>query len=189
MGVAKKSTVAKKAARQKTVGSVKSQSAQTSEAQTSGGQTKATKKTVKKPTSRKASRVSSSSVAILGPTNNWTPEELVAIKRDLMNDLERLGHELDDIQEHVADLIRDSTDQAGDDPADTGAKAFEREQEMVVAENARELILQNKKALRRIDEGTFGICEGCGEVIDKRRVHAFPRATLCLSCKRDYERR
>ena len=39
------------------------------------------------------------------------------------------------------------------------------------------------------DDGTYGVCESCGQPIGKMRVMAFPRATLCLSCKQREERR
>ena len=43
--------------------------------------------------------------------------------------------------------------------------------------------------LARIDDGTYGICESCGEPIGKMRLMAFPRATLCMTCKQREERR
>ena len=79
-------------------------------------------------------------------------------------------------------------DGAGDDVADAGSKTFEREQEMSIADNARDLLLQTDKALGRIEAGTYGTCESCGGPIGKARLQAFPRATLCLECKQAEER-
>jgi DnaK suppressor protein len=45
-----------------------------------------------------------------------------------------------------------------------------------------------EKALRKIDEGTFGICEECGEEIQVKRLEARPETTLCIRCKEDQER-
>ena len=45
-----------------------------------------------------------------------------------------------------------------------------------------------EKALRKIDEGTFGICEECGEEISVKRLEARPETTLCIRCKEDQER-
>ncbi len=55
----------------------------------------------------------------------------------------------------------------------------------------RELLLVKKidEAIERIDEGTFGECESCGEDIEVRRLEARPTATLCIQCKEDQERR
>jgi DnaK suppressor protein len=101
----------------------------------------------------------------------------------------RLLAELTQSDEQIADLMRDFTDGAGDDQADTGSKAFEREHEMTLANNTRELLHQNERALARIANGTYGICESCGNAIGKLRLQAFPRATLCVTCKQEQERR
>ncbi len=45
------------------------------------------------------------------------------------------------------------------------------------------------EALRRIEEGTFGLCEECDEDIELKRLEARPTATLCVACKEDQERR
>ena len=79
--------------------------------------------------------------------------------------------------------MRDAGDGAGDDQADAGTKTFEREQEISLANNSREMLDQSEHALERIDNGTYGICESCGNPIGKLRLQAFPRATLCMSCK------
>ena len=44
-------------------------------------------------------------------------------------------------------------------------------------------------ALERLETGTYGNCESCGQPIGKARLQAFPRATLCVSCKQREERR
>ena len=85
--------------------------------------------------------------------------------------------------------MRDAGDGAGNDQADVGSTTFERDHEMSLANNAREMLAQTEHALARIDDGTYGVCESCGQPIGKMRVMAFPRATLCLSCKQREERR
>jgi DnaK suppressor protein len=90
----------------------------------------------------------------------------------------------------IADLQRERlTDSAGDDQADTGTKTFEREQEISLANNSREMLLQSERALARIADGTYGVCESCGNPIGKLRLQVFPRATLCMTCKQRQERR
>jgi DnaK suppressor protein len=44
------------------------------------------------------------------------------------------------------------------------------------------------RALRKIDEGDFGVCEECGEEISTKRLEARPETTLCIRCKEDQER-
>jgi DnaK suppressor protein len=51
------------------------------------------------------------------------------------------------------------------------------------------MLLQAERALARIEDGTYGICESCGNPIGKARLQAFPRATLCVTCKQREERR
>ena len=80
-------------------------------------------------------------------------------------------------------------DSAGDDPADAGAKTFEREQEMSLATNRLNLIAQMERAMNRLEEGAYGVCESCGKLIPKARLQAFPQATLCVQCKTREERR
>ena len=89
----------------------------------------------------------------------------------------------------LSELLRDSGDGAGDDQADAGAKTWEREQEIALADNAREMLRQNEHALERLDDGTYGVCESCGQPIGKLRLQAAPRATLCMPCKMKSERR
>ena len=114
--------------------------------------------------------------------------ELADVKADLHDDLRRLREEIANAEAGLADLIRDSGDGAGDDQADAGSKTFEREHEMSLANNARDMVEQVLHALQRIDSGTYGICESCGNPIGKLRLQAFPRATLCMSCKKAEER-
>jgi DnaK suppressor protein len=60
---------------------------------------------------------------------------------------------------------------------------------MSLAANSRDLLSQVERALQRLDDGTYGVCESCGNPIGKARLQAFPRATLCVSCKQREERR
>ena len=118
----------------------------------------------------------------------WTNKELADVRTELLSEKERLLEEIATAEEGLADLIRDSGDGAGDDQADAGSKTFEREHEMSLANNARDMLDQVEHALTRIDDGTYGVCETCGKPIGKFRLQAFPRATLCRSCKEAEER-
>ncbi len=119
----------------------------------------------------------------------WTAKELRAVRAELEHDIEQLRSEVAHAQSDLVDLMRDSGDGAGDDQADAGAKTYEREQEISLANNAREMLEQNEHALERLDNGTYGICESCGNPIGKLRLQAAPRATLCMPCKKKQERR
>ena len=119
----------------------------------------------------------------------WTVKELAAVRAELEADIARLTREISVAEVDLAGLMRDVGDGAGDDPADAGTATFEREQEISLANNAREVFDQSARALARLLDGTYGICESCGSPIGKNRLQAFPRATLCLPCKSKQERR
>lgn len=119
----------------------------------------------------------------------WSAAELKIVKAEISKDLERLRIELARVEEEMNDLISDSGEGAGDDQADSGTKTFEREHEMSLVSNARDMVLQTERALERIENRTYGLCEVCGAAIGKPRLQVFPRATLCMICKQKEERR
>lgn len=119
----------------------------------------------------------------------WTSEELAEVRDELQSEVDRLTVELDRAEEDLAELMRSYGDGAGDDQADAGAATWEREHELSLTNNARDLLQQTVHALARIDQGTYGDCESCGTPIGKMRLQAFPRATLCMTCKQKQERR
>ena len=123
------------------------------------------------------------------PVPTWSDTELDGFRAALETDILRLREELNMGAADMADLLADSSDGAGDDQADAGSKTLEREQEMSVNANARDLLDQSTHALRRLEAGTYGICESCGTLIPAARLRAFPRATLCIACKQAEERR
>ncbi|MFD8548507.1 TraR/DksA family transcriptional regulator [Streptomyces sp. NPDC059649] len=119
----------------------------------------------------------------------WTPAEVAEARSALMDETGRLRLEITSAEDAIAGLMRDSGDGAGDDEADTGSKNITREHELALASNAREMLHQTERALGRLDAGTYGLCENCGNPIGKARMQAFPRATLCVECKQKQERR
>ncbi|WP_425566899.1 TraR/DksA family transcriptional regulator [Sphaerisporangium flaviroseum] len=118
---------------------------------------------------------------------DWTGGELSEVRRRLQGEIEELNAEVARSESQIAS--GDISDSAGDDQADAGAKTYEREREIALTLNARDLVAQNERAVARIDAGTYGVCESCHKPIGKERLQAFPRATLCVSCKQREERR
>ncbi|HKE51761.1 MAG TPA: TraR/DksA family transcriptional regulator [Actinomycetes bacterium] len=134
-------------------------------------------------------RVAPGGIPVREGESPWTAAELAEVRQELNDEAGRLKAEIAETELDLADLLRDSGDGAGDDQADAGSKTFAREHEMSLADNYREMLLQNERALARLAGGTYGICESCGNPIGKARLQAFPRATLCMSCKVRQERR
>ena len=123
------------------------------------------------------------------PGTDWTADELAEVRADLQRELAALRSDYDRAMADITSLQQSSNDGAGDDQADAGSKTFEREQELSIANNRRDLMSQIERAVERLDAGTYGRCESCGEAIPKARLQAFPGATLCVRCKQREERR
>lgn len=119
----------------------------------------------------------------------WTGAELRTRRSELAKDLVRLKKELSVFESEMENLVEAAGIGAGDDQADAGTKTFEREHEISLVYNARDMVLQTERAIERIDMKTYGRCEECKKAIGKARLKVFPRATLCMVCKAKEERR
>ncbi|MFF3436870.1 TraR/DksA family transcriptional regulator [Streptosporangium sp. NPDC002721] len=122
-----------------------------------------------------------------GAVVTWSAEELKEVREQLATEIRELTAEIAKAEMEIASS--DVTDGAGDDQADAGARTYEREREIALTLNSRDLVAQNERAIARIDAGTYGVCESCHQPIGKERLQAFPRATLCVACKQREERR
>jgi len=190
---AAKKAPAKKTAAKKTAAAERA-AHKTMAKKTTGAKTVAAKKTPvakadKVPTARAAAAAEPGELAVRAGEQPWTPQEVEDARTELESEAKRLREELVASGEALEGLMRDSGDGAGDDDADTGTKNITREHEMALAANAREMLYQTERALERLDAGTYGLCENCGNPIGKARMQAFPRATLCVECKQQQERR
>jgi DnaK suppressor protein len=119
----------------------------------------------------------------------WTGSEVAEVRQMLEEDATGLRADIAEAEAQIADRLDSGLRDDGDDEADAGVKTFEREHEFVMTSNARNLLEQTEKALARIDAGSYGVCESCGQPIGKARLMAFPRAVLCVTCKQREERR
>jgi RNA polymerase-binding transcription factor len=119
----------------------------------------------------------------------WSDAEFAEVRGRLETEVAELRAEISQAESEIAARLTDSVGDAGDDSADAGAKTYQRERDLALTHNARELLAQNERALARMADGTYGICESCGNPIGKARLLAFPRATLCVQCKQREERR
>ncbi|MEU7985450.1 TraR/DksA family transcriptional regulator [Streptosporangium canum] len=122
-----------------------------------------------------------------GTVVTWSVTELAEVRERLATEITELNQEIAKAETEIASS--DVTDGAGDDQADAGARTYEREREIALTLNSRDLVAQNERAIARIDAGTYGVCESCHKPIGKERLQAFPRATLCVACKQREERR
>ncbi|MFE7355903.1 TraR/DksA family transcriptional regulator [Streptomyces sp. NPDC057543] len=141
------------------------------------------------PPARGVATTAPGELAVRPGEDPWTRQEVEEARALLSSEIMRLRSELEAASAALAGLMRDSGDGAGDDEADTGTKNITREHEMSLAANAQEMLDQTERALARLDAGTYGLCEVCGNPIGKARMQAFPRATLCVEDKQKQERR
>jgi DnaK suppressor protein len=119
----------------------------------------------------------------------WSEAEQEKVRAELEAELAGLRTDINQAESEIAERLGDAVGSAGDDPADAGAKTFQREYDLALTQNARDLLELTERALARMDDGTYGRCQSCGKPIGKARLKAFPRATLCVECKQREERR
>jgi DnaK suppressor protein len=93
---------------------------------------------------------------------------------------------------HESSLLEETGDLSigtDDHIADTATETFMRELDGGLEENAEHLLVEIDDALGRIDGGTYGTCQACGNPIGEERLHAVPWARLCIEDKRAQEGR
>ena len=111
--------------------------------------------------------------------------------RDLLLDHRKhITDALDYLHSENPGTISDETDEVTTDNhlADVASVTYDRELDYSLEENSEELLREIDDALRRINDGTYGICENRGEQISPERLEAVPWTRLCIDCKRLEER-
>lgn len=185
-----KKTPAKKASVKKTPATKTSTTKSTATPAPTKKATKATSaKSATKATGTKKAPVTAAKLVVREDESPWTAKELKEVRAELEAEIQRLTEEISTAETDLNEFLKEPIDGAGDDQADAGAKSFEREHELSLVAGARTGLEQNQHALDRLEDGTYGVCESCGNPIGKLRLQAYPRATLCMSCKSRQERR
>ena len=112
-----------------------------------------------------------------------TKRDLQAYRRRLEAELAELNGQRAELEESTTASLADATGEVGFDEefADAGSFTFQRERDLSLVGNARDLIEKIEQALARIDAGRFGRCEACGGAIEAERLDALPYTTLCLA--------
>jgi DnaK suppressor protein len=121
----------------------------------------------------------------------FTQKELADLKARLIQERGELEAQLKELEESTFsdNQSESSGDLTGDEEfADAGSATFERELDLSLVNNVVDLIEHIDKALAKIDEGTYGLCDRCGRPIEKARIRALPYANLCLADKQAEER-
>ena len=121
---------------------------------------------------------------------------LSQLQKSISMDKERLEYFKDLLTKRKEGLITEASktivDMSDDeetfpDPTDRASLETDRNFLLRIRDRERKLILKIDEALERIEDGTFGICELCGDDISEERLQARPVTTLCIDCKTDSE--
>jgi DnaK suppressor protein len=125
--------------------------------------------------------------------NKFNKKELIFFKKIVLKRKEEI---LDEIKHISEDTLKKSQKEAAGDisgytyhMADVATDTYDREFSLSLASNVRETLYELDDALKKIDEGTFGICEGCKSLITKVRLKAVPYTRLCVKCQQKKEKR
>ncbi|MFH1441249.1 MAG: TraR/DksA family transcriptional regulator [Candidatus Omnitrophota bacterium] len=120
-------------------------------------------------------------------------KDLTVFKKIIINKKEEV---LDDIKHISEDTLKKSQKEASGDisgytyhMADVATDSYDREFSLGIASNDRELLYELDDALKRIEDGTFGICEDCKIIIAKTRLKAVPQARFCIKCQEKREKK
>jgi DnaK suppressor protein len=122
----------------------------------------------------------------------YSRKELEEFRAALVKEQEELKAQLTELEESSFSTSQSeiSGEVAFDEEyADSGTATFERERDLSLENNIRDLLDKIKKALARLENGTYGICERCGKPIEKARLKALPYANLCIKDKQAEARR
>ena len=119
-------------------------------------------------------------------------KELDDLRERLLSERAELQEQLTTIQEQS--FAASQSDLSGEvsfdeENADAGTFTFERERDLSIENNVRDLMGKIDRALARMDEGTYGLCSRCGRPIEKARLKALPYVDLCLKDAQAQSRR
>lgn len=148
-------------------------------------------KSVVKPAAKPAHRLPAAPDAKKAPVpaaakpmpkaGRFSDKDLELFRKELMALRERLTGQ-------VAKMRQDSLKREDEvNPEEDGTDAFDRLFALERAGNDQDVVFNIDEAMRAIDEGRYGVCEGCGSLIEKPRLHALPFAKNCVGCQSEME--
>ena len=121
-----------------------------------------------------------------------TKEQLKQYRQLLITERVKLADEIRSIAQDASTSPREAS---GDlsaytvHMADMAADTYERELSMNIASSEQEILYEIDDALKRLDDGSFGVCQQCNQPITMSRLKAVPYASLCINCQRSKEQK
>jgi DnaK suppressor protein len=107
-------------------------------------------------------------------------QRLVAEERYLAQELDVYAAEQQFISQSASEEHASSVD-------DAAAEMFEHEKALAIEGTLEDILADVEHALHKVDDKSYGVCDGCGQPIDSERLQALPQASLCLACKTHQE--
>ena len=116
--------------------------------------------------------------------------DTIRFREKLLQERQRVLDAIEYLHGENPGSLKDETEDSTVDNhlADLATVTLDREIDYTLEENSENVLKEIDKALKKIDAGTFGICETCGQPIAEERLAAIPYATQCIDCKRREER-
>jgi DnaK suppressor protein len=161
--------------------------------------TKSTKPAAKLPAKAKRASVKAAAAPARTPARPPAKQRSPLTKKELDELRERLLAERVELEEQLATLEENTfaasqSDMSGevafdDETADAGTATFERERDLSIENNVKDLLAKIDRAIRRMDAGTYGLCDRCGKPIEKARIKALPYVDLCIKDAQAQSRR
>lgn len=161
----------------------------------SRGKPATSRKTTRTPKAPKAPKVSKAAPTAAKARSEprkaaaMTRKEMQKFEKLLLAERERILNGLNSLKGEV--LYQPLTDRSMSDPnaaADVGTDSFDRETALQVVGNEARELYEIDQALQRIKDGTYGICEGTGKPIPKKRLEVFPAARYCVEYQAELEK-
>jgi len=119
------------------------------------------------------------------------PEKIQTMKPEKLQFFRRLlAQKANDLLDEAEKTVSDMTTGKENfpDPNDRASLESDRNFELRIRDRERKLLVKIQEAIKRIDDGVFGMCEVCGGPISEKRLMARPVTTLCIDCKTKQEK-
>lgn len=110
---------------------------------------------------------------------------LERFKKRLEEDKERLEEQVADYERVLEEArMTESSSDRSPEPGNAEASSMKLEyaKELSIEQNTLDLLSKANRALERVEDGTYGLCESCGKSIPIERLEALPYSTLCVEC-------
>jgi len=121
-----------------------------------------------------------------------TKEQFKQFRQLLITERAKLAGEIRSIAQEASKSPREAS---GDlsaytvHMADMAADTYERELSMNIVSSEQEILYQIDDALKRLDDGSYGVCQQCSQPITMSRLKAVPYASMCIGCQRVKEQK